>query len=80
MVEKKLGPRQAAKKGNERFAEEETTGNFTTVKPEDAGRDVSDEESGVAGILRKADGGGAPALKDNGHDEDRDREYRAPEE
>lgn len=78
MAKKQLGPRQAAKKGNEHFeGQEETTGRVSFVKPEDAGRDTSDEESGAAGILRKADGEG-PVLRDNGSDEERDREYGAP--
>ena len=80
-MRRELGPKQRAKRGNERFAEVKPRAEpGSDVAPEDAGRDTSDEEAGVIGILRKADESGRPPLSDNGHDQERDRKYRAPPE
>jgi hypothetical protein len=80
MARRELGPRQAAKHGNEQFDRSGRIAGYSDVAPEKAGRDTSDEEAGISGILRKGDGGGGGALRDNGHDRERDREYRAPSE
>ena len=77
-----IGPRQAGKKGNEKFGaeDEEVRRRPPDVSEEKAGRDVSDEEAGVAGILRKADDESRPALTEHGSEEARQRGYVTPPE
>lgn len=68
-VRDELGPRQAAKRGNENYPDERTTEDWRARQPDEApGRgSVADDDVGIDGIQRKAMGGyGA-----QGEDEDR---------
>ena len=78
----KIGPKQAAKRGNERFGAEdfEVKHRPPDVDPQKAGRDISDEEAGIAGIVRKADDESRPALTEHGSEEARQRGYVTPPE
>lgn len=72
--ENELGPRQRGHKGNEAFPSR-----VIVPVPDDPGhRDTSDEEAGIGGITRKADGD--KPLTDNGHDGDREKRWGISEE